>query len=82
MKNVSEGCKYGKYIVAFFSLFITTNILHLPVPAATSVKAAGSLLLPSWAASTLAACCCYLRLHTVSSGPTTVSCYYCRYPPP
>ena len=78
MKNVSEGCNYGKYIVAFFSLFITTNILHLPVPSATSVKATGRLLLPSWAVSTLESCYCYLRLHTVSSGPTTMSCYCCR----
>ena len=52
--------------------------LHLPVPAATSVKAAGSLLLPLWVASTLAACCCYLKLHTVRSGATIVSCYFCR----
>ena len=49
--------------------------LHLPVPPATSVKATGSLLLPLWAASTLESYYFYLSLLTVSSVPTTVSCY-------
>ena len=60
----------------FHSLVICYGIV--PVPAATSVKAAGSLLLPSWAASTLIinAVCILMLFHdsmdalkfTVSAG--------------